>query len=246
MKKFLNNTWLWTRSIFFLFILYTGTLLMFILFSPTLLMPRKKAMVFPETWSWLMPRILRLICGVKIHLKGLENLPKQNGFIVASKHQSALETIVFHAVVPHTFYILKKELMWLPLAGIYFLKVGCIPIDRKGGTKTMRKMLDGVKKRLNEGMNLIIFPEGTRTQPGTKAPYKPGIALLYEQCKVPVVPVALNTGFCWPKNKTKKIPGTITISFLPPIEPGLERRVFLNVLEEKIESAQKTLPDPFQ
>lgn len=244
--KSVYNFLMWIRSVFFLLLFYGLTLCMFILFSPTLLMPRRWAMSFPVSWSWLMPRLLHLICGVKINVIGLENLPQKNGYIVASKHQSALETIVFHAIVPHTFYILKRELMWLPLAGIYFLKVGCIPIDRKGGTKTMRKMLDGVKKRFKEGMNLVIFPEGTRTKPGTKEPYKPGIALLYEQCKVPVVPVALNTGYCWPKNQTKKISGTITISFLPPIAPGLERRHFMITLQERIETAQESLPNPFK
>ena len=110
----------------------------------------------------------------------------------------------------------------------------------------MRQMLTGVKSRLREGMNLIIFPEGTRTQPGSKKPYTPGVAFLYEQCNVPVVPVALNTGYCWPKNKVKKYPGQLTVRFLPPIAPGAERRAFLNMLYEQIESAQDSLPDPFR
>ena len=135
--------------------------------------------------------------------------------------------------------------MWLPLAGFYFLKTGCIPIDRKGGAKTMRVMLNGVKERLADEMNLVIFPEGTRTLPGTKKPYTPGIAFLYEQCHVPVVPVALNSGLCWPKNKTIKYAGTVTIRFLPPIEPGMPRREFLDELYHRIETEQDMLPNPF-
>ncbi len=242
-KKF--DIFLTIRSVLFLTVLYLGTLILFVLFIPTLFMPCKQAGCFPRIWTKIMPKALQLICGVKIEVKGLENLPKENGYIVASKHQSAMETITFHSLVPNVFYVLKRELLWLPFAGIYFLKTGCIPIDRKGGTKTMRKMLVGVKKHLDMGMNLIIFPEGTRTTPGTKKPYTPGVAFLYEQCKVPVVPVALNSGYCWPKNKTTKIPGTVTIQFLPPIEAGLEKRTFLNELYNRIETAQDNLPHPF-
>lgn len=234
------------RSVLFLIVLYLGTLIMFVFFIPTLFMSCKQAGCFPRTWSKIMSKMLSLICGVRFNIEGLENLPTQSGYIVASKHQSALETVLFHSIVPNVFYVLKRELMMIPFAGIYFLKTGCIPIDRKGGTKTMRKMLAGVKKHLADGMNLIIFPEGTRTIPGVKKPYTPGVAFLYEQCQVPVVPVALNTGYCWPKNKTKKNPGTITIRFLQPIEPGMERRAFLKELYNRIETAQDELPHPFQ
>lgn len=241
-----THTLNYIRSILFSIVLYGGTLLMFILYSPTLFMSRKASGCFPRTWATVMPKMLKWICGVHLKIEGLENLPKKNGYIVASKHQSAFETTVFHALVPHTFYVLKKELMWLPFAGLYFLKTGCIPIDRAGGAKTMRKMLTGVKKRLADGMNLIIFPEGTRTAPGTKKPYTPGVAFLYEQCQTSVVPVALNTGYCWPKNKTIKNPGTVTIRFLPPIEAGMERRAFLTELYNRIETAQDSLPLPFK
>ncbi|MDR2901646.1 MAG: 1-acyl-sn-glycerol-3-phosphate acyltransferase [Lactobacillales bacterium] len=241
-----HGSFMWIRSFIYTIVLYIGTLLFFIVFIPVLVLPKKMALALPISWSWTMVRLLRLICGVKLDIKGFENLPAQNGYIVAAKHQSAFETIVFHSVVPYTFYILKKELMFIPIAGIYFLKVGCIPIDRGGGTKTMKKMLTGVQKRLAEKMNLIIFPEGTRTKPGSEAQYKPGVAFLYEQCNVPVVPVALNTGYCWPKNQMKKNAGTVTIEFLKPIAPGLSKRDFLNKLETTIESAQKELPDPFK
>lgn len=110
----------------------------------------------------------------------------------------------------------------------------------------MRQMLTSVRKHLSDDMNLIIFPEGTRTAPGTKKPYTPGIAFLYEQCHVPVVPVALNTGYCWPKNKIKKNSGIVTIRFLKPINPGMERRAFLNELYSQIETAQNELKNPFQ
>lgn len=226
------------KSYVFSYSFYIITLILFILMLPTVLLPRKKSLCFPILWSKISEIMLSKICGLSVKIEGLENLPKTDGYIVASKHQSALETTVFHRIVPNTFYVLKKELMWLPLAGIYFLKTGCIPIDRKGGAKTMRKMLSGVQKRLAEGMNLIIFPEGTRTVPGAKQPYSPGVAFLYDQCHVPVVPVALNTGCFWGKNQTVKKPGVAVIRFLKPIEAGLPKREFLDTLYQRIETEQ--------
>ena len=218
------------RSVLFTVVFYIVTLFLFIVMIPTWFMPRKQALFFPIFWSKMAKVMLKVFCGINVRVEGLENLPKENGYIIASKHQSAMETTIFHRIVPNMFYVLKKELMYLPLAGFYFIKTGCIPIDRKGGTKTMRKMLQGVQKRLAQGMNLVIFPEGTRTAPGTKKPYSPGVAFLYEQCQVPVVPVALNSGYCWPKNKTMKYAGTVTVKFLKPIEPGLQKRVFSSLL----------------
>ena len=234
------------RSVLFTVVFYIVTLFLFVVMIPTLFMPRKQALSFPIFWSKMAKVMLKLFCGIEVRVEGLENLPKQNGYIIASKHQSAMETTIFHRIVPNMFYVLKKELMYLPLAGFYFIKTGCIPIDRKGGTKTMRKMLQGVQKRLSQGMNLVIFPEGTRTAPGTKKPYSPGVAFLYEQCRVPVVPVALNSGYCWPKNKTLKYAGTVTVKFLKPIESGLPKREFMEELYQRIETEQDKLPHPCQ
>lgn len=231
-------------SVLFTIIFFSYSLLLCIIFSPTLLMPKKYARFVPWLWATINPYLLRL-CSIKIQIKGIHNLPKKNGYIIASNHQSALETTLFHALVPNTVYVLKKQLLWLPVTGWYFLKTGCIPIDRKGGSKTMRMMFHATQKRLAEGCNVVIFPEGTRIPPDQSVPYSPGIALMYEQCQVPVVPVALNSGYCWQKNKTIKKPGTVTLEFLKPIEPGLPRREFLKQLQDVIEEARKKLPDPF-
>ena len=234
------------RSVLFTIVFYVVTLFLFIVMIPTWFMPRKQALFFPIFWSKMAKVMLKFFCKIDVRVEGLENLPKENGYIIASKHQSAMETTIFHRIVPNMFYVLKKELMYLPLAGFYFIKTGCIPIDRKGGTRTMRKMLQGVQKRLAQGMNLVIFPEGTRTAPGTKKPYSPGVAFLYEQCQVPVVPVALNSGYCWPKNKIMKHAGTVTVKFLKPIEAGLPKRVFMDELYQRIETEQDKLPHPCQ
>ena len=232
------------RSHCFNIFLYLGTFTLCVLYLPTMFMSTKGSGCFPRVWSRTMRKALKVICNIEVEIKGLENLPKEPGYIVASKHQSAMETTLFHSIIPNLFYVLKRELLFLPLVGFYFLKTGCIAIDRKGGTKTMRKMVTGVKKNLARGMNLTIFPEGTRTAPGSKKPYSPGVAFLYEQCNAPIVPVALNTGYCWGRNQKYKTPGIVTISFLPVIEPGLNKREFMKKLYDVIETEQDKLTHP--
>ena len=155
-----------------------------------------------------------------------------------------METVLFHCIVPHVFYIFKRELLWIPLANLHAIKTGCIAINRSAGGSAMRCMLEKTKKHLSEGLNLVIFPEGTRVAPDAPTKCAPGIAFLYANCNVPVVPVALNTGYCWAKNKTLKHPGVVTVSFLKPIEPGLEKREFLHKLENELNSEQEKLPHP--
>ena len=234
------------RSYCFNLFLYLGTFILCIIFLPTMLMTTKGSGCFPRVWSRTMRKALKVICNIEVEIKGLENLPKKPGYIVASKHQSAMETVLFHSIIPTLFYVLKMELLFLPLVGLYFLKTGCVAIDRKGGTKTMRKMTAGVKKNLARGMNLTIFPEGTRTAPGSKKPYSPGVAFLYEQCNVPVIPVALNTGYCWGRNQKLKTKGIVTVSFLKPIEPGHNKREFMKELYDAIETEQDKLIHPHE
>ncbi len=235
------------RSIIFTICYYIYSLIVFVLMIPTFFLPRKWAMIMPIVWTGGGIKLLEWICNIHLNIEGKENLPQKNGYIVASKHESAMETSIFHNVVPETFYIFKKELLWVPFAGLYGLKTGCVPIDRKGGGTALRKMLKASIKRFQNGQNMVIFPEGTRTPPDQEntKPYSPGIALIYESCQVPVVPVALNTGYVWPKNSFMRYPGTVTVRILKPIEPGLPKREFLKILQEQIESAQKVLPPPY-
>ena len=235
------------RSIIFVLAFYISSAIIFVLWVPTLFMPYRATMTFPVVWTGTAAILLRIICGVKINVEGRENLPKKNGYIVASKHQSALDTLLFHRLVPNVFYVFKRELLFLPFANLYALKTGCIPINRNGGARTLKKLLTDAQIRFQQGKNMVIFPEGTRVPPDVPndKPYPPGIAFLYENCKVPVVPVALNCGYCWPKNKTKKYSGTLTIRFLPPIMPGMEKRAFLKHLQDTIEAEQQKLPFPF-
>ena len=232
------------RSVLFLICFYLYTAVLFTAMLPLLLFPRNLEYVFLAFWTNGSQWLLKVFCHVKVQVKGLENLPLKNGYIVAAKHESAMETIIFHSLVPHVFYIFKKELLWMPLANFHAIKTGCIPIDRSAGGSAMRKMLEKTKKHLSEGLNLVIFPEGTRVAPDAPTKCAPGVAFLYANCNVPVIPVALNTGYCWGKNKTLKKAGVVTVSFLKPIEPGLEKREFLHKLDTELDSEQKRLPHP--
>ena len=232
------------RSVLFLITFYLFTAVLFTLMLPALLLPRSVEYFFLYFWTRGARWLMQVFCGIKINFKGLENLPKKNGYIVAAKHESAMETVIFHSIIPHVFYIFKRELLWIPLANIHAIKTGCVGIDRSAGGSAMRTMLEKTKKHLSEGLNLVIFPEGTRVAPDVPTKCAPGIAFLYANCNVPVVPVALNTGYCWAKNKTLKHAGVVTVSFLKPIEPGLEKREFLHLLETELDAEQKKLPHP--
>ena len=233
----MKNLIIWIRSILFFIAFYVWSLFVVVFFLWILILPKKMVVHSAEVWAKGNRVLLRIFAGIRIEVKGKENLPKKNGYIVASKHQSAMETVLFHAFLPNTIYVMKKSLFFLPLAGWYFFLSGCIAVDRKKGTSSLRNMFIKAKNRLSKGFNIIIFPEGTRTAPGAPTKYNPGLAMIYEAVNVPVIPTALNTGYFWPKNSVKRYPGTVTIEFLPAIEPGLEKREFMRTLQDKIESA---------
>ncbi|MCB1885253.1 MAG: 1-acyl-sn-glycerol-3-phosphate acyltransferase [Geminicoccaceae bacterium] len=186
---------------------------------------------------------LRRIVGLGYEATGLENIPK-GPVVFASKHQSAWDTVFINTVRRDTVIGLKEELTRIFLFG-WYLKLGDnIVIDRKGAAKAMRSLIQGTKRAVAQGNSIMIFPEGTRTAPGAPPDYRPGIAALYRELGVPVVPVALNSGLFWGRRSFTKKPGTIRVRFLPPIEPGLERKAFMALLEERIETAVAGLPPP--
>ncbi|MGD9637437.1 MAG: lysophospholipid acyltransferase family protein [Alphaproteobacteria bacterium] len=183
---------------------------------------------------------MRKVAGIDLEIRGVENIP-QTGAIIASKHQSAMETFFFHTILKRCVYVLKRELLMVPLFGWSLAKSGCIGIDRKAGGKAMKKMLNGCKKALGKNNQVIIFPEGTRRMPDASPDYQPGIALIYSACNVPVVPVALNSGLFWPKRSFIKKKGKIIIEFLKPIDVGMDKRNFMKKLEEEIETNSNKL-----
>jgi 1-acyl-sn-glycerol-3-phosphate acyltransferase len=162
--------------------------------------------------------------------------------IIASKHQSAWETLAFLYMVDPPAFVLKQSLLMIPIVGWYVKMIGSIIIDRSSGPKAIRKMLSQAKDRVADGFNIIIFPEGTRTPVGESGTYHPGVAALYSYLDVPLVPVAVNSGVCWRRYAFTKKPGKVVIEFMEPIAPGsLRRDQLLDTLVSRIEPATRRL-----
>ena len=221
-------------SIFNVF-LYIGIVLVFILALPTLILPPKLTLYCGKFLAYYIILILRLILNTKVIFHGLENLKKVEKFFIASAHQSMFETFVLQAPLDFPVFILKKELMKIHLFGWYLKKIGSIEIIRGTTTKENLNFYDKIKNSIQKhNRPLLIFPQGTRVKFDDRSPFKKGVGRIYDSLKLPCIPVALNSGKIWPKNSFIKYPGNIHVSFLEPIEPGLDKTIFLKILEEKI------------
>jgi 1-acyl-sn-glycerol-3-phosphate acyltransferase len=231
---------LWLRSFAFNLAFYGWTIVLSLLFSPSLLISRRAVLCVAHTWLRQMEWIERHIGGITYQVIGREYVPK-GAAIIASKHQSAWETFKVHLLFGDPAVVLKKSLVFIPIWGWYLWRSGVVAIDRKRGHKALVDMMASAHKIMNEGRKIVIFPQGTRLAPGTWRPYKSGVAMLYEELKVPVVPMALNSGLLWPKDSFIKKSGRITVEFLPPIPPGLPRAEMMKKLEEALEKAADRL-----
>lgn len=203
-------------------------------------LPRRIMQGTARAWTRWNRLALRWIVGLHLEVRGLERVPP-GPVILASKHQSAWDTIVFFLFFDDVRYVVKRELLSIPLWGWYAWKCGSIAVDRSGGTAVLRKLVRETKSALADGAKVVIFPEGTRSAPGTHRPYLPGVASLYRATDVPVVPVALNSGVFWGRRSFTKRPGTMVIEFLPPTPKGLDRKAFLAELERRIETVSDGL-----
>ncbi len=227
-------------SLLFASLALAWTLLAMILYLPLLVLPRRAMQFCARFWIRGLIAMLGSIIGLRHEVRGLDNIP-DGPVIFASKHQSAWDTIIFHLLFDDPAFILKRELFHVPFFGWYLYKSGMIGVNRKAAASALRKMLAESGKALSEHRQLIIFPEGTRVNPGVKLDYQPGIAAFYNRLDAQVVPVALNSGVFWARRAMKKYPGTIVIEFLPAIEKGLDRASFMARLEESIETASEKL-----
>jgi len=229
------------RGILFhvLFVICTAAIT--ISFSPFLFFKRRALYLASLIWCKTTMLLLRVVCGIKYKITGRKNLPNYP-YIVASKHQSAFETVQFWDLFYVPTFILKKELTKIPLFGSYLIHTGMIAIDRAAGASALKKILTEADKQFELKRKIIIYPEGTRTVAGVASTdYSSGVAALYKHCNVPIVPVALNSGMCWPSGKWSKYPGTIELRILPPIYPGLDKEAFMAKLIHDIEQTSFAL-----
>ena len=223
------------RSLFFNIFLYLGIVLASLVASLFLFFKDQYVLFLGRFLSHYVIWILKIFLNTKIEFKGLENLKKHEKFFVASAHQSMFETFALQIVINGPIFILKKELTKIPFFGWGLKKIGAIVIVRNTVTKENLNFFDRVKESVNKSNRpLLIFPQGTRIKYKEKVPFKKGVGRIYQTLEIPCVPVALNSGKVWPKNSFNKYPGKITISFLNPISPGLEKEKFIERLQTDI------------
>ena len=232
------------RSVVFNFFYIFGSFACSIALSWALLLPHRKcAAIVGPAYGGYMAFIEKHILGLRLEIKGMEHLPKDGPYIIAAKHQSAFETLHIPFTKQFRFPVIihKKELLYLPVWGLYLWRMGEIGIDRGQGMQAMNKMVQGCRQALADGRSIIIFPQGTRVAPGVTKPYKAGLAKLYKELNVPVVPLALNTGVFWGRNQFFKKSGTVTYRFLPPIPPGLPPLQVMETIEKTLEAESDRL-----
>jgi 1-acyl-sn-glycerol-3-phosphate acyltransferase len=223
------------RSLLFNIGFFALTAVMGTFMVPLLLASRRTMLSAIGVWARAVLWLLRVTIGVRVELRGMERIPP-GAVVIAAKHQSAFDTVVWLALLPDVAYVLKKELLLVPLYGWHAKKAGMIPVDRSGGGSALRAMLRGAQDALAAGRQVVIFPEGTRTAVGERVPYAPGVVAIAGASSAPVIPVATDSGRVWGRRAFRKQPGVIRISVLPALPPGLPRSKLLRTLEDVIET----------
>ena len=225
------------RNILFTVFFFLGIIFISILFLPALIMPQKITLVGGKIMGQWTKFCLRIFLLVKINIIGKENIITNERFFIACSHQSMFETFFLQTIFSSPIFILKKELLKIPIFGNYLKKIGSISINRNKTTKENLGFFDEIVKAVSDTKRpLLIFPQGTRVLPEERPKFKKGTGRIYETLKIKCQPVAVNSGYVWPKNKSLSRNKTITVSILNPIDPGLNKEEFLNLLENNIYS----------
>jgi 1-acyl-sn-glycerol-3-phosphate acyltransferase len=232
----------WLRSAAFNLAFFAATAAIGVAVLPLLALPRRALVAPMRFWARTVVGLLRGLCGIRLRVTGLEHLPAAGSpALIAAKHQSAFDTIVWLALLPDGVYVLKKELLLIPVYGWLARKARMIAVDRAAGAAAMRHLIRAGREAAAEGRQVVIFPEGTRVAPGRRIAYQPGIAALAAATGLPVIPAATDSGLCWGRRAFRKRPGTITLAILPPLPAGLRREALMARLEAAIEGESDRL-----
>lgn len=226
------------RSLLFDILIYVWMGVIGIACFPAAALSRDAAYWTMRTYARGVIWLLRVLCGVRTEVRG----PIPTGpVLVAAKHQSFLDILMLSDVLPRFKFIMKKELVWVPILGFYALRIGAAPVNRGKRSEAMKSMVARMDKQSGDRGQVVIYPQGTRVAPGVKAPYKVGAAVLYERYGLPCVPAATNVGMFWGRRKLLKKPGLAVLEFLEPIPAGIPMREFMNTIESRIETASEAL-----
>ncbi len=199
----------------------------------------RHALGYAKAWAGSTLWGLRVLCGIRVEVRGLHHLPGAGPVLIASQHQSAFDTLVWMNLVPRPSYVMKRELTRLPLVGPMLLLAGMIPLEREGGARALRLLMGETARAIADRRQIVIFPEGTRVGSGQVVPLQPGIAALAAQSGLPVLPVATDSGLCWSRRAFIKRPGTIHVDIAPPIPPGLRRGALLAAIRAGWEASER-------
>ena len=225
------------RNFLFSLFFFSGIVFISLIFLPAILLPKKIVLFGGKIMGFWTSLCLKIFLSTKIIIKGKENIINGKKFFIAASHQSMFETFFLQTIFNSPVFILKKELLMIPIFGWYLKKIGSISIKRNRVTKENLSFFEDISKQINSSDRpLIIFPQGTRLTPEDRTPFKKGSSRIYEELKISCQPIAINSGNTWPKKGLKKINTILTISILKPIEPGLEKATFLKELESVIYS----------
>jgi len=225
------------RNFLFSLFFFTGIIFISLIFLPAIVLPKKIVLFGGKIMGYWTSFCLQIFLSTKIIIKGKENIIKNKKFFIAVSHQSMFETFFLQTIFNSPVFILKKELLMIPIFGWYLKKIGSISIKRNKISKENLGFFDDISKQINlSDRPLIIFPQGTRLPPKDRTPFKKGSSRIYEELKISCQPIAINSGNTWPKKGKKKINTILTISILKPIEPGLGKEIFLKKLENVIYS----------
>ena len=225
------------RKLLFSLFFFTGIALICFLFLPAIFFPKKIVLLGGKIMGHWTSFCLKIFLSTKIIIKGKENIIKDQKFFIAASHQSMFETFFLQTIFNSPIFILKKELLMIPIFGWYLKKIGSISIKRNKISKENLNFFDNISKQIHSSNRpLIIFPQGTRLRPKDRTPFKKGSGRIYEELKILCQPIAINSGNTWPKNGSKKMNTILTISILKAIEPGLKKEIFLKELENVIYS----------
>lgn len=228
------------RAVLFLVAFYINTAIWTVALLPVALMGRDTFMKAIRAWVRSILLLLRVIVGVKVEFRNTSLTPP-GALLVASKHQSALETLALMLVFDRPVFILKKSLTRIPIFGWYITRMGHIGVDRAAGASALRAMMHEAKAAVADGAQIVIFPEGTRRAPGAEPDYKPGVIQMYRQLGATCLPVALNTGLFWPRRSLDFNPGVAVIEILPALPADLDRKQIIPQLIEAIEPPSNRL-----
>jgi 1-acyl-sn-glycerol-3-phosphate acyltransferase len=203
---------------------------------PTFALPMRALLTVGRCWVKSSLLLMRLVCNIKVEFRGVDKIPK-GPLVVAAKHQSFWETFALLECLDLPLFVLKRELLLIPVFGQFLTKLRMIAVDRSKGVRALLDMTRRAREAVRGGRQLVIFPEGTRTTPGAPPAYKSGFAQIYASCGVPCMPVALNSGLFWPRRNFMRYPGTLVVEFLDPLPPGLAKDEFVSRVQAAIEEA---------